>query len=326
MKILITGSSGFIGSCLFTFLKSKKNKILGIDKKKTKLNKQNNFIKCNFLDFKKSLKIINNYKPDLIIHLAAESTLDNISNKKKYVLNNVHVTRNILKISKKIKLKYFIFSSTASVYAKLNKPLKEEYIKKANNIYGKTKILNEREIIREFKNNKTKYVILRFFNVCSSLKKPRIGEFHSPETHFFPLLIQKIIQKKTIKIYGNNFNTKDGTCVRDYIHILDICHAINKSIYYLKKNKNNSLIVNLGSKKGLSILEILNFMEKRFQFHYKFVQKRKGDNDILICNNSRAYSKLKWKPRFSSINRIVEDEVSWFGYIFKKGMIRKSIY
>ncbi len=326
MKILITGSSGYIGSCLFSFLKFKKKKILGIDKKKTKLIKQNSFVKCNFLDFKKSLKIINSYKPDLIIHLAAESTLDNISNKKKYVLNNVHVTRNILKISKKIKLKYFIFSSTASVYAQLNKPLKEEYIKKANNIYGKTKILNEREIIREFKNNKTKYVILRFFNVCSSLKKPRIGEFHSPETHFFPLLIQKIIQKKTIKIYGNNFNTKDGTCVRDYIHILDICHAINKSIYYLKKNKNNSLIVNLGSKKGLSILEILNFMEKRFQFHYKFVQKRKGDNDILICNNSRAYSKLKWKPRFSSINRIVEDEVSWFGYIFKKGMIRKSIY
>jgi UDP-glucose 4-epimerase len=326
MKILITGSSGYIGSCLFSFLKSKKNKILGIDKKKTKLNKQNNFIKCNFLDFKKSLKIINNYKPDLIIHLAAESTLDNISNKKKYVLNNVHVTRNILKISKKIKLKYFIFSSTASVYAKLNKPLKEEYIKKSNNIYGKTKVLNERDIIKEFKNNKTKYVILRFFNVCSSLKKPRIGEFHSPETHFFPLLIQKIIQKKTIKIYGNNFNTKDGTCVRDYIHILDICHAINKSIHYLKKNKNKSLIANLGTKKGLSILEILNFMKKKFQFNYKFTRKRKGDNDMSICNNTKAHTKLKWKPRFSSINRIVEDEIGWFRYFFKKGMKRKSIY
>ena len=160
--------------------------------------------------------------------------------------------------------------------------------RKVLKIIGKTKIINEQGIIKEFKNKITKYVILRFFNVCSSLRKPTIGEFHCPETHFFPLLIQKIIQKKTIKIYGNNFNTKDGTCVRDYIHILDICHAINKSIHYLKKNKNNSLIVNLGSKKGLSMLEILKFMKKRFQFNYKFTRKRKGDNDIGSQANAKA--------------------------------------
>ena len=134
------------------------------------------------------------------------------------------------------KIEKIIFSSTAAVYKQSSKLLSEKSKVKALSSYAKTKLICEKNIQKQKKLNS---IILRFFNVCSALNKPLIGEFHNPETHLIPTIVYKAIHNKRIYIYGNNFTTPDGTCIRDYIHIKDICNAIEKSINYLSNNNRS---------------------------------------------------------------------------------------
>ena len=177
-------------------------------------------------------------------------------------------TKNILKSIKKNKIKHFIFSSTAAVYKTSNRKLTELSKLEPNNIYGKTKLSCEKQIINILKNKSTNYIIFRFFNVCSSLFSLKVGEIHNPETHLIPILAKKFKENKKIYIYGNNFKTTDKTCIRDYIHVADIVRAFQLGIEYLEKN-NKSQIINLGSEKGLSTLEIfkkfLNFEQLKIK-------------------------------------------------------------
>ena len=253
-NILITGANGYIGSCLFHVLKSK-FKVIGIDKKKSKNKK---VLQCNILNSRRLDLIIKKEKPELIIHLAAQSLVDETINKKKYYDNNVLATNTLLKVMKKNNVHKIIFSSTAAVYKQNSKPLKEESKIHALSTYAKTKLICEKNI-RNQKNIKS--IILRFFNVCSALDKPIVGEFHNPETHLIPTIVYKALYKMKIYIYGNDFKTFDGTCIRDYIHIKDICSAIVKSTKFLLI-KNQSDLFNIGSHKGLSNNEIIHYLKK----------------------------------------------------------------
>jgi UDP-glucose 4-epimerase len=194
------------------------------------------------------------------------------------------------------------------------------------NIYVKTKLQNEIYIKNSFKNTSTKFCILRFFNVCSSDKKNKIGEFHIPETHLIPIIIRKILQNKKIYIYGKNYKTKDGTCVRDYIHIQDIVLAIIKSINYL--NNNRSDIFNLGTKKGLSVLQLVNYCKNKLKSSNEviFRKKRFGDTGKLVCSFDKARKKLVWQPKNSSIKKIIEDELWWSKFLILKKCKLKFIY
>jgi UDP-glucose 4-epimerase len=327
MRILITGSAGYIGSCLYEYI-NKKYDVYGVDKELPKLKKQKKFYLCNLTNTKKLDRIIRIIKPCLIIHLAAKSTVDFIDNKQEYVKNNTIVTKNILKSIKKNKIKHFIFSSTAAVYKTSNRKLTELSKLEPNNIYGKTKLSCEKQIINILKNKSTNYIIFRFFNVCSSLFSLKVGEIHNPETHLIPILAKKFKENKKIYIYGNNFKTKDKTCIRDYIHVADIVRAFQLGIEYLKKN-NKSQIINLGSEKGLSTLEIfkkfLNFYNYKFNNPF-YKKRRKGDVDKLLCDNKKAYKILKWKIKCSNIFKIINDEKKWINYIERKGILRKTIY
>ena len=217
-KILITGANGYIGKCLYYFLK-KKFKVIGIDKEKSQ---EKNIIQCNILHKNKLDKVIKREKPEIIVHLAAQSLVDETINKKKYYDNNDKATKSLLEIIKKNKIKKIIFSSTAAIYKQSSKPLKENSKIKSLSTYAKTKLMCEKKIQNE---KNLKFIILRFFNVCSALDRPVIGEFHNPETHLIPTIVYKAMHNKKIFIYGENFNTFDGTCIRDYIHIKDICSA-----------------------------------------------------------------------------------------------------
>jgi UDP-glucose 4-epimerase len=151
---------------------------------------------------------------------------------------------------------------------------------------------------------------------------------HNPETHLIPILAKKFIDNKKIYIYGNNFKTKDKTCIRDYIHIADIMMAFDRGIKYLRKNKK-SHIINLGSKNGFSTLEIFkkfnDFFNCKFNIPF-FKKRRKGDTDKLICDNKKAFKILKWKPMYSNISKIINDEIKWINYIEKKKIYREPIY
>tara|TARA_B100000575_G_C23140154_1_gene663286 strand:+ start:1464 stop:2441 length:978 start_codon:yes stop_codon:yes gene_type:complete len=325
MNIIVTGSSGYIGSCLISKLEKKYN-ILGIDKIKPKF-KQKNFIKCDLKNFKKTKEIFKKFKPDIIFHLAGQSTIDGIKEKEKYITNNYTVTKNIVKIIKSLDIKHLLFSSTAAVYKQSNFLMSEKTTVKPNNIYGKTKLLCEKYIKNNIKNSR-KYIIFRFFNVCSALVNPSCGELHNPETHLIPIVIMKYLNQMKIKIYGNNYRTKDGTCIRDYIHIKDIILAFEKGIDFLQKKKK-SKIINLGTGKGYSVMEIIRETKKIVfpkNLNFEFHKKRKGDIDKLVCKNDLGKKILSWKPINSSLKKIITDEILWQMYLKKKKIYRKSIY
>ena len=189
-KILITGSSGYIGSALFLYLK-KKYKVIGLDKKNYKYFKNS---KINLLSVIKLDKFIKTVKPDIVIHLAAQSLVDEKINKKKYYENNVIATKNLINCLKKNNINDLIFASTAAVYKYENKIIKENSKIKLLSAYAKTKFECEKLI----KKSKLNSIILRFFNVCSSLSinGKLIGELHNPETHLIPTVVYKTIFKK----------------------------------------------------------------------------------------------------------------------------------
>ena len=248
MKILITGCSGYIGSCLSNYLKIK-GKIYFLDKDRPRsfTNIKKNFFKCNLNNLKNTERVIRKIRPDVVIHLAAKSTVNHKIKKSSYILNNIKATKNLIKAMNKFDVNKIIFSSTAAVYNENKKLIKEnDYLKPISN-YGKTKIIEEKEII---KNKKINFIFLRFFNVAGSLTNSSIGEFHNPETHLIPISVFSALKNKSINIFGSNYKTSDGTCIRDYVHVKDICSAIEKSIFYFKKKK--SLVVNIGSGKGTS--------------------------------------------------------------------------
>ena len=256
-KILITGVNGYIGNCLYHFLKGK-FKVVGIDKESVS---KNTIYRCNILNTKKLEQILYKTKPEIVIHLAAQSLVDETINKEKYYNNNVVATNRLLRSMKKSNVKKIIFSSTAAVYKQSSKPLKENSKLQSLSTYAKTKLICEKNIVKQ---KEIKSVILRFFNVCSALKKPCIGELHNPETHLIPTIVYKAIYNKRIYIYGDDFPTPDGTCIRDYIHIKDICAAIEKSVKFLL-NKKKSNIFNIGNYKGLSNQEIVNYIKKKLK-------------------------------------------------------------
>ena len=329
MKILITGSAGYIGSCAYEYFKEKFD-VFGVDKKYPPIRKQKKFIKCNLLNYKEIKKIIKKINPDIVIHLAGQSTIDFIKRENLYKNNNLVATSNLIKLVKKNKIKYFLFSSTGAVYKASANKLHENYKLIPKNIYGKTKLTNEKQIKKNFKNSTTKFIIFRFFNVCSSLAKNKIGEYHNPETHLIPLIIQKAYERKKIFIYGKNYNTKDGTCVRDYIHIKDIISAFEKGINYLTK-KNTSKVINLGSNKGFSNLEVVQFSKKNLlkenvKLEFEYSKKRLGDNAKLICSNFLAKKLLGWYPKHSTLKKIINDEIIWYLYLRSKKIFKKGIY
>jgi len=316
-KVLITGAEGYIGKCLFYFLKKKFN-VIGIDKKKSSEKK---ILQCNIINHKKLNLIISKEKPKIIIHLAAQSLVDDTINKKKYYDNNVVATNTLLRVMKNHNIKKIIFSSTAAIYNQSPKLLTEKSKINPLSFYAKTKLVCENNITKQ---KKIKSIILRFFNVCSALNKPIIGISNNPITHFIPTIVYKAIYDKKIYIYGNDYSTPDGTCIRDYIHILDICNVIEKSIKYLSAD-NKSKIFNIGNNKGLSNKEIINHIKKFInpKIDISYVKRRKGDASKLVCSQIKVKSILNWKPKHSSLKNIVNDELIWVKKLKRIGLNRK---
>ena len=305
-NILITGASGYIGSCAYFFLKEK-YKLHVVDKNKNHYFKVN---QCDLLNKDKLNNLLSRLKLKLIIHLEAQSLVDETINKKKYYKNNVLATKNLIELMKKNSINNIIFSSTAAVYKFKNKPLIESDKINPKSTYALTKHLCEKMLLK----SKLNVVILRFFNVCSALKNPKlIGEFHNPETHLIPTATYKNIFKKKIYLYGDNYLTNDGTCIRDYVHISDICGALDKSIKYMNNKIKINQIINIGGSNKLTNLQIIRKIETitKIKSNFIVVKKRPGDVATLSCSIKKAKKILKWKPNKSNINIIIKDELRW---------------
>ena len=313
-KILITGVNGYIGSILFLYLK-KNYDVYGLDhnyslSQKYFKNYSKKIIKCDLKNKKLIAKVLKKIEPNLIIHLAGLAVVNENLKMKSYIDENVKNTKQLLNIMNSLKIKNFIFSSTASVYKSSLKNLKETSIKNPLSKYAKSKLMAEK-VIKKQKDIKS--IIFRFFNVCSAFKKPIWGERHDPETHLIPTLIYKSMRGESFFINGDDFNTKDGSSIRDYVHVIDIVDGIEKGIQYLFKLNNKSQILNLGTGKGFSIFEIVKYLKnlKLLNVNFKVKKKRPGDIARSVCNFDKAKKILNWKPKYSKLSYIVNNEIKW---------------
>lgn len=306
MSILITGAAGYIGQCLEKIFKNKR--VILLDKKNLNYKSSKKFYKINLLNKKKLSSLFGKEKINTIIHLAGESLVNEKKSFNIYYKNNIQVIKNILFLMEKNKVKNIIFSSTASVYKSSNKTINEKSDLAPKSKYAKTKLKCERLIQK----SKLNYIILRFFNVASSLPNYLRGENHIPETHLIPLFVQNAMKGKNLKIFGTNYSTFDGTCVRDFVHIRDICDAIIKSSKKINQEKINE-ILNIGTNRGYSVKEILFILKKilKKDIKYKIYKKRKGDSPKLVSDFKKANKILSWYPKNSQLKKIISDEIKW---------------
>jgi len=282
-NILITGGAGYIGSHIAEVLTKNKKKIFIVDNLETGyirlINKKAKFYNTDINNFKKLKKIIEKNKIDTVIHLAASISInESKKNPKKFYKNNVVGTSVLVKACQNTLVKNFIFSSTAAVYKDTNKKVNEMSKIKPKSIYGKTKKKAEDIIINNFKNKKINYAILRYFNVVGASNSQIIGPIKKNDTLFKNLSMTVIKKNPIIRVYGSNYKTKDGSCVRDYIHVSDLTDIHYKVLKKINKTKK-SIILNCGYGKGVSVIqaakEFIKYSKKKIKLVNK---KRKPDN------------------------------------------------
>ena len=318
MNILVTGGAGYIGSHIIELLvKKKTNKVIVLDNLSTGykilVNKKSKFFKGDINNRKLIKKLINKFKIDTIIHLAASLNVSEAQkNKKKYYKNNVTGTKNLLLSCKNTIIKNIIFSSSCSIYGNIKGSVNERKKPNPQGYYAITKYKGE-ELLKKyaFKFNYN-FGILRYFNVAGASPSGKIGEIETSHGHLIKnIAIQSMNKKPRLKIYGNNYNTKDGTCVRDYIHVTDLADIHLKGINYLKKNKK-SFTLNCGYGKGYSVLQIANkFKNIKKNTQINFMNRRPGDIAQVYSDTKKFKKLLNWKPKYNDINKIIKSAISW---------------
>ena len=322
-NILIIGGAGYIGRQIANLLNKKKYKIFVIDDlsttKKNYLNKNINFFKVNILNKTKMEKLFKKYHFNTVMHLAAKCVISESEKyPQKYYSTNVIGTKNIIKCCKKYEIKNFIFSSSCSVFSNKTKKVTENSIKKPISYYGKTKLIAEKLIKKNFDKSNIKFIILRYFNVVGADRKNKIGEIGNKD-RLFNNISKKIIKKQNnINIYGKNYKTKDGTCIRDYIHVYDLANIHIKCLENIKKI-NKSINLNCSYGKGYSVLEIAKTFQKIFNKNIKisFQKRRIGDMKEIVASNKKLNNFIKWKPKFNNLNKMVISTFTWNKYISK---------
>ena len=316
-KILITGGAGYIGAHISEALVKSKKKVFIIDNLSTGfrrlINKKAKFFKVDILNKKKVREIILKNQIDSVIHLAANLIIgEGEKFPKKYFKNNVLGTNNLLEACKNTSIKNFVFSSTAAVYKDGQYKVTENSKVKPKSVYGKTKIRAEK-IVKSFcKKNKINYCILRYFNIAGSSPSGKIGLINKSD-HLFKNFSREIMKKKPIlKIYGNNYNTKDGSCIRDFIHVSDIADIHLKVLAKINLSKK-SKILNCGYNRGISVLEVAKEFNKQASKKVKIVvtKRRKGDLVKIIASNKQLKKFIKWKPKFNNLSKIVKSCIKW---------------
>jgi len=313
--ILVTGGLGYIGShCVVELLNIKENVIV-IDNlsnsnittyNKIKEISNDDFIlhTFNIQDKTKLDKIFIQYKISLVIHFAGyKSVNESLTNPLLYYDNNIISAINLLQIMEKHNCKNIIFSSSCTVYGKVKSPVHENMIINSENIitpYGKTKYMIEK-ILQDIyiSNPNWNIVILRYFNPTGCHSSGKLGEECTGiPNNLYPYILKVMVkQYDELKIFGNNYNTRDGTCIRDFIHVTDLALGHIKSMDKIKENCGLKLY-NLGTGNGTSVLELVNTFEKvnNIKIKHRFCERRDGDIDIIYANIDKAINELDWKP------------------------------
>ena len=317
--VLITGGAGYIGSHVCKMLAEEGHTPIAYDN----LSNGNRdavqwgpFEEGDILDQDKLRYVLNKYQPEAVMHFAAYAYVgESIIKPKKYYRNNVVGTLNIAECMLQESINNLIFSGSCATFgAPESMPINETYAQNPINPYGKSKVAAE-NIINDFSSaHGLRSVILRYFNAAGADKDLEIGELHSPETHLIPLLFDACTRTtNNFNVNGDDYDTFDGTCIRDYIHVTDLADA---HILAYKKLKQDGVTTsyNLGNGEGFSIKQVIHMVEKVTGLYVPFgiAPRRVGDPPILIADSTKARKELLWSPVNSSLENIIESAWLWY--------------
>ncbi|KYD08075.1 UDP-glucose 4-epimerase GalE [Heyndrickxia sporothermodurans] len=316
--ILVVGGAGYIGSHLVKEL-VKSEKVIILDNFSTGfrslIDSNAILIEGNLGDEKVLSHIFSNYAIQAVMHFAANSLVgESVQNPYKYYENNVCATVTLLNTMLKYNIKNFIFSSTAATYG----IPKVEFIDEDQptspiNPYGRSKLMVE-NILEDFsKAYGLNYIVLRYFNAAGAHESGEIGESHNPETHLIPIILQHLLgQREKISVFGTDYATPDGTCIRDYIHVTDLAEAHIKALYALIDGKKQTGVYNLGNGKGYSVKEVIETCEKVTgkSANIEYANRRPGDPAHLIASSAKIYKELGWKAE-RNLEQIIESAWKW---------------
>jgi UDP-glucose 4-epimerase len=318
--ILITGGAGYIGSQIVRDLLENDFKVVVIDSlelghKKALLLEKVEFINADFSDQKILREIFSSFPIEAVVHMAAYSEVgESVANPAKYFKNNIENSKVLLEEVLAAGIKKIIFSSSASVYGEPKKvPIEESDPIEPINPYGKSKLEFEKMLEHSSRAENLKFISLRYFNAAGAELDGSIGEDHKHETHLVPLVLKAALgQRKEIEIFGNDYPTPDGTCIRDYVHVKDIANAHILALRALEKD-GKSGFYNVGSGKGFSVKQIVDEAEKITgkSINRIFKNRREGDPAILITDNNKIRKELGWNPQYSDTETIIGSAWKW---------------
>jgi UDP-glucose 4-epimerase len=313
--ILLTGGAGYIGSITTELLINRGYKVIIIDnlQEGSPLSVSNKaiFFNGNFGDSDLLKKIFLEYKIDFVFHFAASANVpDSVLNPSEYYFNNLINTLSLLNTMKEYSINKIIVSSTAAVFGNpIDLPINEMHPKNPINPYGHSKLMME-QVLKDYSNAYgLTYIVFRYF--CAAGASDFNGESRKSETHLIPVILDSILDKREgVVIYGKEFNTIDGTGVRDYIHVIDIAEAHILAMENFDNVYNQDF--NLGTNNGYSVLQIINktsdVLNKNINFSY--TSMRPGDPDILVASNKKARALLGWEPKYN-IDDIIRSSFKW---------------
>lgn len=325
--ILITGGAGYVGSHTCKALAGVGYLPISLDNLvygHTWAVQWGPFFKGDITDPQVLDQIFSNHQPKAVIHFAAYAYVgESVEHPAKYYQNNVAGSITLLEAMRRHGCRTIIFSSSCSTYGMpLQVPIPENHPQLPINPYGRSKLMME-QIIQDYGNAyDIRYAILRYFNAAGADPEGQIGEDHDPETHLIPILLQTILKQRShTDVYGTDYDTPDGTAVRDYIHVTDLARAHVLALKYLAQ-PSQSLCVNLGTGKGHSVMEVIQAVQQVTgkSVAHRHVGRRPGDPPSLVAKADLAYSLLGWKPNFSDIQTTIETAWNWQQSQSKKGV------
>lgn len=318
MAILVTGGAGYIGSHTVAELLDQGKDVVVIDNLQSGHRGAmlgGKLYEGDLRDKELLAKLFAENEIEAVIHFAANSLVgESMKDPVKYYDNNVYGTLCLLEAMNAANVRKIVFSSTAATYGEPEKvPIEETDITNPTNVYGETKLMMERMMAWFDKVLGIKYVALRYFNAAGAHESGKIGEDHNPESHLIPLILQTALgQRPSISVFGDDYNTPDGTCVRDYIHVGDLADAHLRAVDYLLGG-GDSDVFNLGNGQGFSVKEVIAKVKEVTGRDFPVVvsPRREGDPAVLIASSDKARSVLGWKPSRQNLDDIIRSAWQW---------------
>lgn len=318
MKLLIPGGAGYIGSHMVRYAREHGHEVVVLDDFSTGHEwsvKECEILRVNLLDQDMLSQLLRGRRFDGVIHFAAKSLVgESVKKPDLYYRNNVVGTLNLVNEMLQNDVNNLVFSSTAAIFGNpVTDKIAEDHPKNPINPYGQSKLMVEKMLHDICSANDFNATCLRYFNAAGAHESGEIGEAHDPETHLIPNVLKAALSNESnLKVFGDDYSTPDGTCVRDYVHVTDLAQAHLLGLEYMQNNKGFSAF-NLGNGDGFSVLEVIKGCEKiaDTKIPFQIEGRRGGDPAVLVSENKLAVESLNWNPKYNDISNIIKSAWSW---------------